>query len=62
MPFKSKAQMRAAFGGYLGKEMKAKAKSWADETPNIKSLPAHKKKKKKKLTYEKARKSYFGLK
>jgi len=39
MPFKSKAQMRAAFGGYLGGEMKKKAKEWADETPNIKSLP-----------------------
>lgn len=42
MPFQSKAQMRAAFGGYLGKEMKGKAKQWADETPNIKNLPAHK--------------------
>jgi len=45
MPFKSKAQMRAAFGGYLGDEMKSKAKSWADETPNISKLPAHKKSK-----------------
>lgn len=44
MPFKSQAQMRAAFGGYLGPEMKKKAKQWADETPNIKSLPKHKKK------------------
>lgn len=44
MPFESKAQQRAAFGGYLGPEMKAKAKQWADETPNIKSLPEHKKK------------------
>jgi hypothetical protein len=41
MPFKSKAQMRAAFGGYLGPEMKKKAKGWADETPSPKSLPAH---------------------
>ena len=41
MPFKSSAQMRAAFGGYLGPEMKSKAKTWADETPNIKSLPQH---------------------
>lgn len=41
MPFKSKAQMRAAFGGYLGPEMKKKAKGWADETPNTKSLPKH---------------------
>lgn len=39
MPFKSKAQMRAAFGGYLGPEMKSKAKSWAKETPNIAKLP-----------------------
>lgn len=44
MPFSSKSQMRAAFGGYLGAEMKAKAKQWADETPNPKSLPEHKKK------------------
>ncbi len=44
MPFKSKAQMKAAFGGYLGKEMKSKAKEFAKETPNIKELPEHKKK------------------
>lgn len=31
--------MRGAFGGYLGPEMKKKAKQWADETPNIKKLP-----------------------
>jgi len=43
MPFKSLSQMRAAFGGYLGSEMKSKAKSWAAETPNIKYLPMHKK-------------------
>jgi hypothetical protein len=42
MPFTSKAQMKAAFGGYLGPEMKAKAKGWADETPNPKKLPEHK--------------------
>lgn len=48
MPFKSKAQARAAFGGYLGKEMKSKAKQWANETPGgIKSLPQHVSKKKK---------------
>ena len=41
MPFKSKAQMRGAFGGYLGPEMKKKAKGWADETPNPKALPKH---------------------
>lgn len=40
-PFKSESQMRAAFGGYLGKEMKAKAIKWAKETPNIKDLPKH---------------------
>lgn len=42
MPFQSKAQMRAAFGGYLGPEMKSKARTWADETPNIKKLPMRK--------------------
>ena len=41
MPFKSQAQMRAAFGGYLGPAMQAKAKRWADETPNVKKLPKH---------------------
>ena len=41
MPFQSKAQQRAAFGGYLGPEMKAKAQEWAHETPNIKKLPEH---------------------
>lgn len=44
MPFKSKAQMRAAFGGYLGPEMKAKAKEFADATPSLKALPEHVKK------------------
>jgi hypothetical protein len=43
MPFKSKKQMKAAFGGYLGPEMKSKAKGWADETPNIRGLPERKK-------------------
>lgn len=33
--------MRAAFGGYLGKEMQGKAEQWAKETPRIKSLPLH---------------------
>jgi hypothetical protein len=46
MPYKSLKQMRAAFGGYLGKEMKDKAKQWADETPNISSLPEYAAKKK----------------
>ena len=43
-PFRSTAQMRAAFGGYLGLKMKKKAKTWAKETPNIASLPRHVKK------------------
>jgi hypothetical protein len=50
MPFQSKAQMKAAFSGGLGKEMQSKAKGWANETPNIKGLPQHKKKKKAKKT------------
>lgn len=41
MPFKSQAQQRAAFGGYLGPEMKKKAPEWAHETPNISKLPKH---------------------
>ena len=48
MPFKSKAQARAAFGGYLGPEMKRKADQWAKETPNMKKLPKHVKAKKSK--------------
>ena len=43
MPFQSKSQMKAAFGGFLGKEMKSKATGWAAETPNIGKLPEHKK-------------------
>ena len=46
MPFQSKAQMGAAFGGHLGPKMKSKARTWAHETPNIKSLPARKGKRK----------------
>lgn len=42
MPFESRAQLRAAFGGHLGPEMKKKAKVWAEETPDIKALPQHK--------------------
>lgn len=41
MPFESKAQMRAAFGGYLGPEMQAKAREFADATPDVKRLPEH---------------------
>ena len=48
MPFKSKKQMRAAFGGYLGADMKDQAEEWADETPDMKSLPTRVKKPKSK--------------
>lgn len=47
MPFTSKAQMRAAFSGALGDEMKSKADTWAHETPDIKALPEHVKPKKR---------------
>ena len=47
MPFKSLAQSRAAFGGYLGGEMKAKAKEFAAKTDYL-NLPVISKKKKKK--------------
>jgi hypothetical protein len=40
MPFKSKAQERAAFGGYLGEEMKRDAEEWAEKTDQ-KHLPNH---------------------
>lgn len=46
MPFESKAQMKAAFGGYLGSDMKKKAPEFARATPDIKSLPEHTAKKK----------------
>lgn len=42
MPFKSKAQMKAAYGGYLGEEMKSKAPQWAKETSDTKGLPEKK--------------------
>ena len=38
MPFKSLKQERAAFGGYLGPEMKRDAKEWASKT-NQSKLP-----------------------
>jgi hypothetical protein len=47
MPFRSKAQMAAAFSGGLGAAMKKKAPAWANETPNPKALPKHVKKGKK---------------
>jgi hypothetical protein len=40
-PFRSKAQMRAAFSGALGPKMKKKAKHWADVTPDPEGLPEH---------------------
>ena len=39
MPFQSKRQMRAAFGGHIPGISKKKAREWAKETPDIKSLP-----------------------
>lgn len=42
MPFRSKAQMRAAFSGALGPEMKQRAERWAKETPDVKGLPEKK--------------------
>ena len=41
MPFKSKAQMRAAFGGHIPGFSKKKAKEWADVTTDPKDLPEH---------------------
>lgn len=53
--------MKAAFGGYLGKEMKSKAKTWAKETPDIKQLPTHKKDAgKKKSKIAKVAQKVFG--
>jgi hypothetical protein len=45
--FKSKSQMNAAFSGYLGTEMKKKAREFAHATPNIKGLSEHAKKDKR---------------
>ena len=39
MPFQSKRQQRAAFGGYIPGISKEKAKEWAKETPSFKALP-----------------------
>lgn len=47
MPFRSSAQMKAAFSGALGPEMKAHAQEWASATPNISQLPEHVEKKTK---------------
>ena len=46
MPFRSEAQSRAAFGGYLGPKMRASAKEWASKT-NYSHLPKYAKTKKK---------------
>lgn len=46
MPFVSRAQEKAAFGGYLGSEMKSKAQEWAKQTDQA-SLPEHVKSKSK---------------
>ena len=47
MPWKSKAQMRAAYGGHLGPEMKKKAAEYSRATPDISALPEHAKKRNK---------------
>ena len=39
MPFTSKRQQRAAFGGHIPGFSKEKAKEWAKETPDMKGLP-----------------------
>lgn len=39
MPFRSKRQQRAMFGGHIPGLTKEDAHRWADETPNIKKLP-----------------------
>jgi len=45
-PFKSKAQMKKAFSGGMGEEMRKKAQQWADETSDIDKLPERIRKKK----------------
>ena len=41
MPFKSKAQARAALGGYIPGFSKEKAEEWAHKTKSMKKLPEH---------------------
>ena len=41
MPFKSKAQARAAFGGHIPGFSKEKAEEWSHKTKNMKKLPEH---------------------
>lgn len=50
MPFKSKRQMRAAFGGHIPGISKEKAKEWADKTSDPKGLPERAPKEKGKPT------------
>lgn len=48
MPFKSKKQWKAAFGGFLGSEMKSKAEEFTKKSPPFKDLPVKLGAKKKK--------------
>lgn len=48
MPWASMAQMKAAYGGYLGRKMKEKAHEFSMATPNISALPEHVSDKKRK--------------
>jgi hypothetical protein len=50
MPFKSKRQARAMFGGHILGMSKDDAKKWADETKSIKKLPERAPKEKGKPT------------
>jgi len=59
MAFKSKAQMRKFFAMESRGELpKGKAKEWAKKTPNIKSLPEHKKKKLRRLVKKSIKKHF----
>jgi hypothetical protein len=54
VPFKSKKQERAAFGGYLGEKMKKTAPEWASKTDQ-KNLPESVSKEKSSKTYNRKR-------
>lgn len=56
MPFRSKAQERAAFSGHFGPKMKSRAKEWAHETQDQKGLPEHVKKARKGAAHQFGRK------
>lgn len=60
MPFQSKAQARAAFGGYLGEKMKRSAKEWASKT-DFSKIPEKKKKKTEKSLMFFFRKSIYKM-